>query len=70
MRAQSASALASIRQHATMHASFAVSAAILSPRTGIGMVVEFISTVDAARHQLNRFGFVGTKAFRRFCRAT
>jgi hypothetical protein len=53
-----------------MHASFAVSAAILSPRTGIGMVVEFISTVDAARHQLNRFGFVGTKAFRRFCRAT
>jgi hypothetical protein len=70
MRAQSASALANIRQHASMHASFAVSAGTLSAHTGIVMLVEFVSIVDAARHQLNRFGVVGSIAFRLFCRAT
>jgi hypothetical protein len=49
-----------------MFASFSASAATLSAPTGDGMVVEFVSAVDAVHHQLNRFGAVGTIAFRLF----
>jgi hypothetical protein len=43
-----------------MFALFSASAATLSAPTGDGMLVEFASAVDAAHHQLNRLGAVGT----------
>ena len=58
-------ALASIRQHAKF-ASFSASAATLSAPTGDGKLFELFGAVDAAHHQPNRFGAVGTIAFRLF----
>jgi hypothetical protein len=34
--------------------------------TDDGMLVEFVSAVDATHHQLNRFDAVSTRAFRLF----
>jgi hypothetical protein len=45
---------------------FSASAATLSASIGDGMLVEFVGAVDATHHQLNRFGAVGTTAFRLF----
>jgi hypothetical protein len=50
----------------SMFAYFSASAATLSAPTGDGMLVDFVSAVDAAHHQLNRLGAVGTIAFRLF----
>ena len=49
-----------------MFASFSASAATLSAPTDDGMLIELVSAVDVAHHQLNRFGAVGTIAFRLF----